>query len=207
MSRLCQCFLDGPSYAEAFPNHEMREPCKPRPLGYCLGLSIPFNYPAATSIVGLFGFCSPANILRFVIAFVVDSIQRVRRRWSRSHIIDKRLEGIAPLLADSDSSRSVSEVAVVAGKIAAMIHRTPNIVLRRFGLAVYCVALYELVAEQTSARLSPCFQRASKNNLCATAITETVPSRALAVSPSVGDNSKTPVSMSSAINAKHCWRF
>lgn len=78
------------------------------------------------TIEGLFGARGPSAILAAVAAVVVNTFERVPRRWSRPHIGKKERKAIAPVYAHFNSSAAVTVVVAVIGVVAALNHPVPD---------------------------------------------------------------------------------
>lgn len=86
--------------------------------------------PAANTawlIQPLFSWCRPSAIIGLVIAVAIDAIDRVLRRWARTHIGMERIEGFAPLLTNRNAATAIpSEIFVFRGATATIVHSEPN---------------------------------------------------------------------------------
>lgn len=83
-----------------------------------------------STVSALFLRCGPAAIGWFVIAVVVFAIDRMLRARPASHVGQKRLETIAPLLANGNSPGAVVRVFHIVAVVAAGFHAPPRPVLR-----------------------------------------------------------------------------
>lgn len=61
------------------------------------------NFSATPSIVDLFLRCSPSTVFRAVVAIYIDSVNRMRCGWSRTHVCYERCE-IMPSVANGDTA-------------------------------------------------------------------------------------------------------
>jgi hypothetical protein len=76
----------------------------------------------------LLGGSGPSAIRRFVVAVVVDAIQRVSLGWSASHIGKERFKGIAPTVTDRNAAPAVSFVVIMFRVVTAGLHALPDFV-------------------------------------------------------------------------------
>ena len=65
------------------------------------------NSSFSSTIVILHRPSSPAHVAGFVVAVVVDAVQRQGRIWLRSDVCEKRGEVVQPLIAHSDAASAV----------------------------------------------------------------------------------------------------
>ena len=80
----------------------------------------------------LFGWKSPSAILRRIWSVRIDPIYRVffRRAWS--HVLEKRIEGPIPSVADRNISSAIEVIHRATRIFAALLHRRPDLPLRSF---------------------------------------------------------------------------
>lgn len=81
------------------------------------------------SIAGLLAFGGPATVAWFVMAVVVDALDRVRGRRLRPHVGEKGREVVAPAIADRDTAATVIGVVVRVLIEAARFHSGPRDIL------------------------------------------------------------------------------
>lgn len=106
------------------------------------------------SIVGLLLARGPSAISRFVIAIIVDAINRVKRGWPFANISGKYLKTVIPSLADTDPSTTVSRIAFVIFALASIFHASPNQIETRTGFAVTLTRIskfFHVVLTETTA--------------------------------------------------------
>ena len=82
-------------------------------------------------IAGLLRRCSPSHVTGFIMAVIVDTVQRMRWRRLRPHVGKERLELVAPCFAYSDAASTVSRKVLIFGIKAAGAHRVPLRIFRR----------------------------------------------------------------------------
>ena len=108
------------------------------------------------SVPALFMLGCPDNIARFVTFVHVDSLNRVRRAWSKSNVCQEQRK-IAPSMTYGDASRSVIRVSLVIRIEAPSSQVLPNLVLRNSsptmfgvpgtkGLSIYAAATFSVTA-------------------------------------------------------------
>src|SRR5258708_12147525 len=82
-------------------------------------------------VEGLLRLRGPAAVAGFVVAVVLDAVDRVLRRRSRPHVRVERRVVVEPTIAHQDAAASVVLVALVVRIEAAFLHRTPDCIFRR----------------------------------------------------------------------------
>lgn len=87
-------------------------------------------------ISGLLFTGGPAAIFRFIISIIVNSVNRVSPRWSRSHIRIKALKAFQPPFADCDPAPAPEMVARVVFVVAPILHSGPCAMFRCMTLAM-----------------------------------------------------------------------
>jgi len=98
---------------------------------------VPCQQAGITSIAILNTPKHPSAIGWFVIAIVIDAVDRMLRRWSLTHIGKECRVGVAPSLANTDAAPAPETVAFGSRIRAALDHLGPAIV---FGCAFSHVA-------------------------------------------------------------------
>lgn len=96
-------------------------------------ISVPFR---ASLIARLFGGSAPFHIAWLVMAVVVDAIDGMLIAWPRPHIGKELLEGMAPLLADANSTPSVVFESRMRGILASADNSRPSLIFTRIGSSV-----------------------------------------------------------------------
>lgn len=89
----------------------------------------------ATLIIPLLLWRSPADVSGFVIAVVVDAIQR-QSRWTRSGMCKERLKTLSPLDAHRDATAAIVFVIWIFGIKTPLLCSTPNVVFWAISLAM-----------------------------------------------------------------------
>lgn len=119
-------------------------------VGDCLLRSVQFSRPTrdakrdavvrdatgARRVLALFLHRGPTAIDRFVVAIVVDALNRVLQRRARTHVGKEARERLAPRCADFDSAASVTVVVGTRGVLASHDHVLPDTILGRLAHAV-----------------------------------------------------------------------
>ena len=106
------------------------------PRGDRLGLALPFDEPARSTIAVLLLWRGPVAVIRAVTALVVAALDGVLRRRSRAHISQELREVVTPLIADRDAAPAVVGVTGDARVQATATQIGPALVLRRLTSAV-----------------------------------------------------------------------
>lgn len=87
---------------------------------------------SSAAVLTLQKFCRPATVARFVIAVVVDAVERMFRRRRFAHVGVEGFERIKPAVANYNASRSVITVCRGSGIKASLPHILPDDVRSRF---------------------------------------------------------------------------
>lgn len=82
-------------------------PKKLAPFDHAFAHTVDANNMISSGISSLFLWCCPSAISRPVVAIYIDSINRMRSAWSRSHILVKRFEAVLPAIAYRDATSSI----------------------------------------------------------------------------------------------------
>jgi hypothetical protein len=129
----------------------------------------------STSVRGLLFTSGPTNIARRVITIIINTLDRIRRGWSRPNMIEERLETSAPFLGNLNSATAVAVKALNANIAAPALHRSPNRVFRcspaLASLAVSGpVGMIDLEAAAASSVAAPEFVNADRRHPSARAL-------------------------------------
>lgn len=81
-------------------------------------------------IVSLLNSSCPPNISRLITLGGIDSIDRMKRAWSRSYVLDESVKRIVPFVANSDASCTVVFVRRVTWFAATVANCDPCAILR-----------------------------------------------------------------------------
>ncbi len=79
-----------------------------------------------SGVRGLFKWCCPVAILRFIIAVIVDSVDLVSERWWIAHVRNKIQEVVAPSLANRNAAASIAWEAFHFRIVTAAYHSLPS---------------------------------------------------------------------------------
>ncbi len=90
---------------------------------------VPFR--TRSSVQSLFLTCGPSHVARLVVAVIVDTVNRVLRRWAPADVSKKRLVGMNPFVAYRDASATVIAVVLIVLVQAAVLHDLPTDVFWR----------------------------------------------------------------------------
>lgn len=141
-------------------------------------LAVQGQQAVAASVAHLLGMRRPATVGFFVGAVDVDSVNRVFRGWSRSHIGQEVVERFVPAGTNGDTPATVVCKLAVVRVLAALLHSEVCAVLSTTELPVRGHSYDHLLAFQTSATLACTgFQgaMADDSGLAAVALAEQVP--------------------------------
>lgn len=127
--------------------HFVGDSAKNLPTALTAGLS-------GTPICALFCSGGPSDVARFVVASVVDPVERVKTRWASSNVFEKRCEVMAPVVANANPSTAVVRVLRRLWVEASGFHVRPGRVLGRVSHAVRAISISSGFVSQASARFS-----------------------------------------------------
>lgn len=96
-----------------------------RPLAQRVALAVVRQDAIRPLIVALLQLRRPAHVARFVVAVVIDAVERVAERWTRADIGVENFERIAPALAHADAASAVGLIGWIIRIVAALSHAAP----------------------------------------------------------------------------------
>lgn len=132
-----QRFFNIPSQQQqALANAVTRQPHSPSPFRQSFGFTTECQVVVRAFISGLLFWRGPSAILWRVIAIVVDPINRVLLGWLRPHVLQKRLERVAPASAYGDASSAITRIRLTRDLITTFKDTKPRFVLRRPGASM-----------------------------------------------------------------------
>jgi hypothetical protein len=150
-NRLRQSAFGCPPASQAEFDELGWQPCLSAPLGDCHCSSLHREPSAASPIVGLLDWRTPAHIAWFVVAVIVGAFKRMHWTRLRSHVGQERFKRL-PAFAHHNPASAVPAVFRILRVVAAPAHQAPGHVFRCSGTAVRRVAFNSALATQTSAR-------------------------------------------------------
>jgi hypothetical protein len=108
--------------------------------GNCADEIYPFSlFP---SIPHLLAARCPAAVPRFVVAIIVDTVQRMNFGWALSHIDQEIRKRVPPTLADNNSASAITMVHRLAGIPAPAIHIEPCSIFRRLFVLAFGESMF-----------------------------------------------------------------
>jgi len=113
-----------------------------------VSLAVKRDFSDSCLVVVLLNPRRPLAVARIVMAFAVDSLNRVLRRWARTHVLHKGGKGVEPAVADINASLPVTRMGTDTATLA---HGSPDVVFRPFAHSVRFKACRSLVALKASA--------------------------------------------------------
>ena len=90
---------------------------------------------ARPAIVGLFSRCGPTAIRGFIVAVIVDAINRVFRAGTWPHVVQKLFKRVQPCLADVNATAAVVGIALNVGIQTAFAHVVIGTIFRARSVA------------------------------------------------------------------------
>ena len=140
-------------------------------------------------VVGLDDRECPSAVGFFVVPVHVHAINGMSTRWTMPHVCKEICEGIAPVIADANSSATVVGVVLIGGGHAASNHVTPRSIFRRFRHAVRGKDFLHALSEDTAttSRVATT-EIADSHNAAASALAYAIPAseRALILGARLG---------------------
>lgn len=101
------------------------------PFGNRKGNFIDGKQPIGSSISSLLGNGSPSAVARLIVTVVIGkTINRMFRRWARSHVFIELRKIISPCLTHNDASPAVVMIAFGARIVATVTHCFPGLIFR-----------------------------------------------------------------------------
>lgn len=128
----------GPSAPKAIAQSARRAAESHCPLGKAQSLAVERELAVSRGVVGLCGRVCPPDIARFVIAVIVDAIER-SAIWAWTHVGEETGE-VHPPLADRNSAASVKTISRIRLSKTSAPHTFPCAVLTTYTIA-YGVAV------------------------------------------------------------------
>lgn len=126
-------------------------------------------------VVVLIGACRPSTIVRRIRTVVINAVERVVRRGTRTHVANKGRE-LVPRLADDDPARPIVGEVLHPGIMATAFHSLPHAVFFRARAAMRSGAAAFLFSVQAAATPRPCAtQRGSSDGRQLPALATTTP--------------------------------
>lgn len=133
----CERTLDRPAAViKPLADRARGDACCLSPFHDALPLTVERQPTAACRVPALLRSCSPATILRVVIAIVVDTIKLVRWTWFGSHISPKPLETHPPACADANPAPAPTVEIRRVGVVTPRFHVKPRSIFWCAGLAM-----------------------------------------------------------------------
>lgn len=109
--------------------------------------------PDIVSAIVLLGLAiNPTAIARFVVALIVDAVNRVLGAGAWPHVGHEQGERTAPAIAHGNPTSAVILELVRVGVITPRQHRSPHAMLQRLAAAVGCHALSGKLTLKTTTR-------------------------------------------------------
>ena len=165
----------GHSSTNAVENRVLIQSISPSRSRCAENLPMGLNAMVRPPVCRLFGASAPLDISRFVIAFIVNSIQRMFGRWRWSKVSKECFERCVPRIANSDASTAIVVKSRIVRVIATLAHGSPALPLTRLNDAP-AIAAVPIVEERrrkflgvaaianTSPKRSPLTAFAGKGN-------------------------------------------
>jgi len=122
----------------------------------------------------------PATIARFIVAIIVDAVNRVLRSRRKSHVSKKCFKGLSPTTTDANTSAPIIRVRRSRLGMATAFHRTPYVVNRRVrhtvrGHPFSCYLSSDTVSVAAATFVSPPLERIGANCFYVSTITAALP--------------------------------
>lgn len=160
------------------------------------------QYHIVTLVSVLLVRSSPSAIPRFVIATLVwIAINAVSGRWSRTHVLKKRLKRRSPSFAHLNAVRTIPLVVFIAAVVASCQHRAPRTVCKRSRFIVrYWTNTVKCIAKTSTACAAITAKAATKHSAKSSTFASAVPhGTTLLIQPSIAKNSPSPNDLSGQV--------
>jgi len=135
------CALFAPAVLQAAVNDPGVDLRRATPLGHRLPNAVHCEEPTRPRVALLLFSECPSAIARLVVSVVLDPINRVLGRWTRTHIREEGLKRPLPSTADTDAAPAVEVIARMLRVVATLAHAVPDVVLRGVGPTVLVVVI------------------------------------------------------------------
>lgn len=109
---------------------------------------------SGSKVVGLFFCCCPPTVRRFVMAIVVNPVER-SARWTRSHVAKELFKRFNPLWSNANSSTAPLGVTLTCPAQASIFHRCPRFVFMSMTLAMRSEFVSYFLSMKAPTGLSP----------------------------------------------------
>lgn len=116
---------------------------KTSPLRHCVRVPTGCQPNVLSRVIKLCLVTGPSAISRFIIAIVVDAIQRSAVGRSPANIGYERSEGMSPCFIDRYSSTAVILKLLVTRVRASLFYLSPNVIFRLTSRSVHLDKLYQ----------------------------------------------------------------
>lgn len=180
-----------------------------RPLGQRPDLATELDEPIRSTVVALLLLRRPPAVPGFVVAVVVDAVDRIVRTGFRPHVGQEGRKPKPPL-TDLDPPAAVTVEVPVLRVLTPLPHVGPSAVLRRLAARPRVMAVSELGTRQRARLPSAFSESASGDDDDDAAGTPALPrgdpeSRAVAGRPRVPDDRQLPVGLARLVSGPRVW--
>jgi len=124
-----------------------------------LGFSLERNQVICALVASLLRPSGPLAVILRISKRVVDSLNTVFGRWSRSHIFVKRRKRFPPVVANPNVSTPVITILAIVGVIAALEHAPPRFVFGRMAHSMSGVPSRDRLVLEAPATLRASFAK------------------------------------------------
>ena len=128
--RYSQRILNRPAAIKAIGDSCAMNACNSRPFTYSLCFAAKSDATVSPRVLSLLEFCCPNTIIRLVTSFVIQTFNAIKRRWSRTNILQECFKAILPPLADRHASCSVVFKRPVVLVQTAPLYSGPHFIFR-----------------------------------------------------------------------------
>lgn len=205
LRRQCHGFVNVPSDAKSLLNHVPLYTCDATPFGQRACFATPFDQSITAPVVGLFSPCRPSDIARFVVAVIVNAINRMLQRWPLTDVRAEVNERFSPTVAHANPTRAVpldnwnqqdddtceSSYTTLG---ATEFQLCPCLVFRRISPS------RNMQPQDSVPRRRHTTQIAVRHNRSTAAIADALPVRLRVSDTIVGDNRQASVAVSDEVN-------
>ena len=123
-----QCLFESPSPAKPATQCRIVDANPTSPRANAHGFTVERDSLGTTSVLSLFHYSCPPTVLRFVVAVIVNSVNRIVETWLLSHVSQKVCKRLQPSLANCDASSTIAVIVRGARIVATSLHFLPSVV-------------------------------------------------------------------------------
>lgn len=130
-----QCPLNRPSSSQSHDKRHSPAPESTCPFRNAMRLTVVCKQFDAASVLSLFQWSCPSTVLWRISNGTVNTVNRMLRAWSPSHVCKEVRKGCEPASADSDAPCAIQIVIFAVCVVASLLHSLPALIFWRSSVA------------------------------------------------------------------------